>query len=177
MEFPELLKKRRSVRNFLDRPIEEAKINQIIAALQYLPSSRSIFPTEFIVVDDKKILKRLSTCRYTGASFIEQAPLAIVVNADSVKSDIWVEDASIASTFILFSAVEIGLAGCWVQIRKRKKGKIFSDGIISGILIIPPNYSVESIIAIGYADTIPIKEKKKQFNPEKIYKNQFNIKL
>jgi nitroreductase len=176
MDFIEILKKRRSIRSFLDKPVEKEKVEQLMATLQYLPSSRSIFPTAFIVVNDKEILKKLSVCRDTGAAFLEQAPVAIVVIADSVKSDVWIEDASIASTFLLLSAVELGLSGCWVQIRKRKKGKISSDAIISDILNIPPNCSVESIIAIGYADESKVKDKKKYFNLENIYSNQYNTK-
>jgi nitroreductase len=176
MEYTEILRKRRSVRSFLDRPVEKEKIEQLMGTLQYLPSSRSIFPTEFIVVNDKDILNELAKCRDHGSQFLEQAPAAIVVIADSNKSDVWIEDASIASTFLLFSAVELGLAGCWIQIRKRKKGAISSDGIISNILNIPPDFSIESIIAIGYPDEKGIPAKIKHFDLKKIYHNQYNSK-
>ncbi len=176
MEFAAILKKRRSVRTFLDKPVEKEKIEKMMAVLQYLPSSRSIFPTEFIVIDDREILKKISTCRDHGTSSLETAPIAIVVIADSVKSDVWVEDASIASTFLLLSAVDLGLAGCWIQIRKRKKGAVASDGIISDLLNIPPNYSVQSIIAVGYADENKISGKTKHFDLGKIYLNGYDLK-
>jgi len=174
MDFIEILKKRRSVRTFIDKPVEKEKIDQLMESLRYLPSSRSIFPTEFIIVNDKGLLKKLADCRDHGASILENAPLAIVVLGNTQKSDVWVEDASIASTFLLLTAVELGLGACWVQIRKRKKGKISSDGIIGGLLNIPHSYSILSIVAIGYADEKSIKPKSKFFSLDKIYLNQYN---
>jgi len=176
MEFNEIIKKRRSTRNFLDKPIEKQKIEQLMEVLQYLPSSRSIYPAEFIVVDDKELLKKLSKCRDHGTSALETAAVAIVVIADSAKSDVWVEDASIASTFLMLSAVNLGLASCWIQIRKRKKGAVSSDGIISDLLDIPPNYSVQSILAIGYEDENKISGKTKHFDLGKIYLNGYDLK-
>jgi len=173
VEYIEILKKRRSVRAFLDKPVEKEKIGQLMDTLKYLPSSRSIFPTEFIIIDDKEILKQLAHAKDYGAIFLENAPLAIIVLANAAKSDVWIEDASIASTFLLLSAVELGLAGCWIQIRKRKKGKISTDGIIGNMLNIPPNYSVLSIIAVGYADEKSIKLKTKEFTLDKIFMNQY----
>ncbi len=176
MEFIELLKKRRSIRNFLDKPVEKEKIEQLMEILQYLPSSRSFYPTEFIVVDDKEIMKKLSNCREHGTSSLETAPVAIIAIADSQKSDVWIEDASIASTFLMLSAVDLGLASCWIQIRKRKKGAVSSDGIISDLLDIPPKYSVQSIIVVGYADESKISGKTKHFDLGKIYLNGYDLK-
>jgi len=176
MNYPDILKKRRSVRTFLDKPVEKEKIDQLIGTLQYLPSSRSLFPTEFIVVDDKELLKKLALCRDHGTSSLENAPLAIVVIADSIKSDVWVEDASIASTFLLLSAVDLGLAACWIQIRKRKKGAISSDGIIGDLLNIPPNFSIETIIAVGYPDESKITGKAKHFDLKNVYFNGYHLK-
>jgi len=108
---------------------------------------------------------------------LEHAPVAIVVLANAQKSDVWIEDSAIASTFLLLSTVELGLGACWVQIRKRKKGKISADAIISHMLNIPPDFSILSIIAIGYVDENYIKPKSKFFSLDKIYFNHYNSKL
>ncbi|MCK5349278.1 MAG: nitroreductase family protein, partial [Desulfobacula sp.] len=83
------------------------------------------------------------------------AALGIVVCADVSKSDVWVEDASIASVFIHLAAHDLGLGSCWIQIRKREHnpGKT-ADAYIKELLKIPDNIMVESIIAIGYPDEV-----------------------
>ena len=52
------------------------------------------------MVDDKEVLKELSHCKEQASSFIADAALAIVVMADPLASDVWIEDASIASIMI-----------------------------------------------------------------------------
>ena len=49
----------------------------------------------------------------------KNAPLGVVVCADSSKCDVWVEDASIATIFLHLAATSMGLGSCWLQIRKR----------------------------------------------------------
>jgi len=53
-----------------------------------------------------------------GSAFLSDAPLAIVVTADQNQSDVWIEDTSIASTFIMLAAHYLDLGSCWIQIRK-----------------------------------------------------------
>ncbi|HEX9058905.1 MAG TPA: nitroreductase family protein, partial [Clostridia bacterium] len=75
----ELLKSRRSIRKFEDREIEKEKADFIIKSALLSPSSRGIRPWEFIVVNDKETIKKLSQCKEHGSSFLSGAPLAIVV--------------------------------------------------------------------------------------------------
>jgi len=176
MDFNNLSKKRRSVRSFLDKPIEPDKLEQLLNILQYLPSSRSIFPLEFIVVIEKKLLKQLTASKDHGASFLEGAPAAIVIIADAEKSDVWVEDASIAATFLMLQAVALDLGTCWIQIRERQKSSKSSEEIVKEMLKIPKKYSIEAIIALGYPDQDKITTKQKSFDMHKIYTNQYKKK-
>lgn len=147
----ELLRKRRSIRRYVEKPVEKEKVEKIIEAALLSPSSRNIRPWEFIVVDDKSTITKLASSKEHGSEFLKGAPLAIVVIADTAKSDVWVEDASIASIIIQLEAEALGLGSCWVQIRKRMKDKEkSSEDYVRGILSIPPHYGVESIIGIGY---------------------------
>ena len=57
--------------------------------------------------------------RASGADFLKDAPLAIVVLADPLASDVWIEDASIASILIQLQAEDLGLGSCWIQVRER----------------------------------------------------------
>jgi nitroreductase len=147
----ELLKKRRSIRKYSDKVIEPEKIEILKEALLRSPSSRGIDPWEFIFVDDKELLKQLALCKPHGASFLNGAALGIVICAEEQKSDVWVEDCSIASILVQMVAQSIGLGSCWIQIRKRKfDDQMTSEDYIRKLLNIPDGLKVESIIALGY---------------------------
>ncbi len=149
----DLLKKRRSIRKYKDREVEEEKVDSIVKAALLSPSSRGICPWEFIVVRDKALLKELSKCKEHSSNFLKDAPLGIVVLADSEKSDVWIEDASIASIIIQIEAEALGLGSCWIQIRNRMHDKDkTAEEYIRELLSIPNNMCVESIISLGYPD-------------------------
>ena len=107
--FIELARKRRSIRRYLDKPVEKEKIDLLVETALRSPSSRGINPWEFVVVTDPEIIGRLSEAKPHGASFLRKAPLAVVVCADPEKSDVWVEDASIASVYLHLAAADLGL--------------------------------------------------------------------
>ena len=108
-----ILRNRRSVREFEDRVIEEDKVQILKEALVRSPSSRSINPWEFILVDDPRILQQLARCKPHGASFVAGAPLAAVVLGDTEKSDTCVEDCSIAAITLQYAAGSLELSSCW----------------------------------------------------------------
>jgi len=115
------------------------------------PSSRNFDPWEFIFVDDRELLKQLALCKPHGAKFLDGAALGIVVCADGQKSDVWVEDCSIASILVQMAAQSIGLGSCWIQIRNRMFDEdTTSEDYIKDLLNMPDHVKVESIIAIGY---------------------------
>jgi len=149
--FLSLTQRRRSIRKYLEKPVEAEKIDLLIEAALRSPSSRGFNPWEFVVVTDKGLLEKLSAAKPHGASFLKNAPLGIVVCADPAKCDVWVEDASIASIFIHLAAESMGLGSCWIQIRKRMHDQTTTaQAYIKGLLNIPKKLTVESIVAIGY---------------------------
>jgi nitroreductase len=149
--FLSLIQGRKSIRNYLEKPIETEKIDTLIEAALRAPSSRGFNPWEFVVVTEKGLLEKLSKAKPHGASFLKNAALGIVVCADPEKCDVWVEDASIASIFIHLAAESIGLGSCWIQIRKRMHDQTTSaQAYIRSLLNIPKNLNIESIVALGY---------------------------
>ncbi len=150
--FAELIRNRRSMRHFQDRPIEPEKIDALVEAALRAPSSRGFNPWEFILVDRPDLLTQLATAKPHGASFLAGAPLGFVVCADPRRSDVWVEDCSIAVIFIQLMAESLGLGSCWIQIRKRRHadGRSARDHI-ADLLNIPAHLEVEAMLAIGYA--------------------------
>ncbi len=160
----DLLKQRRSIRKYEDRVVEQEKLDIILKSALLSPSSRGIRPWEFIVVTDKEILGKLSQCKAHGSQFLKDAPLGIVVIADSTASDVWVEDVSIASTIIQLTAQSLGLGSCWIQVRNRKTAdNQSSEDYIKELLNIPEKYGVDNIIAIGYPG-----EKKRSYDEDSL---------
>jgi nitroreductase len=147
----DLIRKRRSIRKFTAQPLEKDKIDALIEAALRAPTSRGSNPWEFIVVDSPQTLGKLAEAKPHGSSFVENAALAIVVCADMERSDVWVEDASIAATYIQLAAEDLGIGSCWVQIRKRMHANQRSarDYIVE-LLKIPQPLTVECIVALGY---------------------------
>jgi len=175
--FNKLIEKRRSIRKFKDTPIEEEKIEQLIQAALRSPSSRNFNPWRFVVVNRPDLLEKLATAKPHGASFLGKAPLGIVVCADTLASDVCIEDASIASIFIHLAAHSAGLGSCWIQIRKRDHDSSRSAATyIKDLLGIPDNIMVESIIAIGYPDETKKGHPKENLQFDKVSFNRFSEK-
>jgi nitroreductase len=147
----ELLQKRRSIRRFAATQIEKEKIDCLIEAMLRSPSSRSLNPWEFVVVQDRATIEALSRAKTHGSAFMKDAPLAIVVCADPKKCDVWVEDSSIATLLLHLAAADLGLGSCWVQIRLREHDATrTSSEYVAKLLGLPAGLEVEAIVAIGY---------------------------
>lgn len=170
----EVLKKRRSIRKFKDREVPKEEIDKLVKAALLSPSSRSICPWEFVVVTDKNILEKLAYCKEHGSIFLKDAPLGIVVLADETKSDVWVEDTSIASIIIQLTAETMGLGSCWIQIRNRMHDKTeTAENYIKNLLNIPDKYKVESVIALGYPLETKLPHSEENLKFDIVYANQY----
>ncbi len=177
MVMPEI-QKRRSIRKFNDQPVEPEKIDIIIEAALRSPSSMGRDPWEFIVVDDKEMLEKLSKAKPHGSAFLKGAALGIVVCADKNKSDVWIEDTSIASTHIYLAAESLGLGACWIQLRKRNFSYDMTAGqYAASLLSLPEGMEVLSIMAIGYAAEEKSPHKKESLKYDRIHKNMYGIKI
>ena len=149
--FLSLVRKRRSIRRYTSQAVESEKVEMLVEAALRSPSSMNNTPWEFIVVTDPSMLDHLSTAKPHGATFLKNAPLAVVVCADPAKSTVWIEDASIASIYIHLAAESLGLGSCWIQIRDRMHDEDTSAGAyIRGLLHIPEQLKVVAMIAIGH---------------------------
>jgi nitroreductase len=160
----DLLRKRRSIRSFTQQKISQAAIDVIIEAALRAPSSRGLNPWEFILVGDPHLLLKLSDAKQHGSEFIRNAPLAVVVCADETRSDVWIEDCSIAAIIIQLTALTLGLGSCWAQIRSRKHDKDLSaEAYVQELLGLPGHIRVASILGIGHPA-----EKKRPVSAEKL---------
>lgn len=170
----DLLKKRRSIRVYQNKKIEESKVRELIQAALLSPSAKNITPWEFIVVTEEELLEKLSLAKAAGSGFLKNAPLGIVVLGDSSESDVWVEDTAIASTIIQLTAENIGLGSCWIQIRERKHNEeVTAEEYVKSIFKLPGNKRVEAIISIGYPDEEKAPHSEAELKYNKVHMNQY----
>ena len=151
----DLLIKRRSIRKYTDEKVEENKIEILKKAALLAPTGKNKKECEFVFVDDKEVLEKLSRVKPQGGRMIEGAALAIVVIADETKSDVWIEDASVAATTLHYTAQDLELGSCWVQIRNRMfdyDAEISAESLVKDILNLGADMKVHSIISIGYPE-------------------------
>jgi len=171
----DILRNRRSIRRYQTRPLQRKAIALLIEAALRSPSSRNIDPWEFIVVDDAGLLGLLSMAKPEGSEFLKDAALGVVVCADERKSDVWIEDCSIASIIIQLAAQSLGLGSCWVQIRLRRHSRSKSaEDYVRGLLGIPGYIRVESIIGIGHPGERRKPVPRERLNYKKIRHNRWN---
>lgn len=147
----DLLRARRSIRTFADRPVEQAKLDLLVEAVLRSPTSKGRMPWEFVVVTDAAAIARLAQAKPHGSAFLEGAPLVFVVCADPDRSDVWIEDASIAALVLHLQALDLGLGSCWVQIRLRASAEGGTAGEhVAAVVGLPPGMVVQAMVGIGY---------------------------
>ena len=155
MELIDVMLKRRSTRKFNDEPVTKEELEKILQAALLAPTSMNRKPCNFMVVERKETLTDLANSKDHGAGLIDGADKAIVVVADTMVADTWIEDSSIALTYMHLMATELGLGSCWVQIHLRSKNGKDSEEIVRDILKIDDHYRVVGIMALGHSDDIP----------------------
>jgi len=150
-DFKTLAQMRRSHRKFTGEELSPEAVRLILRAALMAPTSKSQRNWQFVAVDDKLDLEKLSDAKAMGGQFLRDAALAVVVLGDPLENDCWVEDGSIAAISMQYQAEDLGLGSCWVQMR----GRGLSDGtsadtVIRGILDIPDNLNVLCVVAFGH---------------------------
>ena len=162
--FSDLVRLRRSMRKFTDEPLTPEQVETLLKSALMAPSSKGKHAWHFIVVDDEEMWSRLSLCKTVGSDFLAGAPLAVVVVGDPAESDVWVEDASVAATILLYQAEDLGLGACWIQIHNRTAPDgTPSENIVSEMLNIPASLQPVAIVAVGHKGM-----ERKPFNEERL---------
>ena len=170
-KFHDMLFTRHSIRKYTDQPIDGEQVKLLLEAALLAPSSKSARPWEFVVVEDKETLEKMAESKPFGAAPLKKCVLAIVVCADPFKSDVWVEDASVAATYIQLQAELLGLGSCWVQIRGRfDKDNNDAADLLRALLNMPGEQQVECVITLGHKDEV-----RRPVDPEKLLWEKVHI--
>lgn len=118
-ELFELARRRRSCRRYTGEKISDELVNEILKVALLAPSSWGGHPIEFVIVRDKPMIQKIARCKRMGAGPLSQADVAIVVMANTSGLELWIEDAAVASTYILLAAEQFDLGACRIHIRNR----------------------------------------------------------
>ncbi|SHH64963.1 Nitroreductase [Anaerosphaera aminiphila DSM 21120] len=147
----EIIKDRRTIRKFEDKPVPREILEEILQYSLMGPSYGNARPVQFLVVEDKEKLKALSEIETFGTKYIADVPEVILIMADTEISQTWVEECSIAASYLQLLAQEKGLNTSWVNL---KSGET-NDGVeiqtfLRTLFGIPKNFSTLCMIPIGY---------------------------
>jgi nitroreductase len=178
--FQELVASRRSVRCYLDKPVEREKILTCLEAARLAPSADNVQPWRFLVIDDAEVKARLSAEAFSGiysfSRFAARAPVIIVLlgRLDIVANRIgrrirnvpfYLIDIGIAGEHIALQARELGLGTCWVG--------WFDERRIRKALSIARKYKIVSLMTMGYSAGEGKREKKRKPLEEIAWFNRF----
>ena len=159
MALLDLLKYRKSVRNFLDRPVEREKIMMCLEAARVAPSAGNSQPWKFIVVDDRRLKNKLCNAAFSGIysinAFCKTAPVMVVVISEKSKflariggmfrgTKYYLIDIGAAIEHFVLEAEDLGLGTCWIG--------WFNERAVKPILNIPQHKKIDILIALGYYD-------------------------
>ena len=151
--FIQMLRNRRSIRQFKSQGVPQEKIIQLQEALLRAPTSRGKQPWNFIFVEDRELLEKMSRAKTHGSAFVAGAALGVVICADEELSDVWIEDSAIAAITLQYAAHDLGLGSCWVQIRNRlHDDETSSETFLKKLLDISDSSRILCMIGIGFSN-------------------------
>jgi nitroreductase len=150
------IKKRSSIRSFMNKPIEPEKLLAVLEAGRLAPSARNLQEWRFIIVKNSETRRKLAFAA-NGQMFVMEAPIVIVACAVtdehimSCGQRCYPIDIAIALDHISLAAVELNLGTCWIGAFDEKK--------VKEILAIPDEVRVVELMPIGYPAYVVSKEK------------------
>lgn len=158
MDIYEAIEKRRSVRSYKNKEINDAVLNKILEAARLAPSAHNAQEYKLIIVKDGQKKQQLAKAG-SYQKFISQAPIIIVGVALNPKLDpdsespFYAINLAIAFDHITLVAAAEGLGTCWIG--------AFNQEEVKKILDIPEKYKVVALMPIGFPDDKPKSKSRK----------------
>jgi len=143
----EAIKKRKSVRGYLEKKIPEDFLLEIMEAARLAPSASNRQPWKLVFVKDKKLRQQLIPAS-RNQSFIGEASVVIAGCATNINHIMpngvhsYPVDLAIALDHISLQAAELGLGTCWIGAFNQEK--------VKKILHITDNVTVVCLMTLGY---------------------------
>lgn len=162
----QIIEKRRSIRRWLPNPVEREKLIACLEAARLAPSAENAQTWRFLVVDDADLKTRYAKEAFSGiygyCRFAAEAPVLVLILAklDFVANRLgkqlqgvayFLLDIGIAGEHLVLQAEELGLGTCWIGwFNIRKTRKFFK---------IPRSYKIVAMVAMGYYEKRPPRER------------------
>ncbi len=153
----DIIRKRRSVRSYKDKPVEKDKLLKVLEAARWSPSSGNVQNWRFVIVDNPTIKSQLADACY-GQYWLTTTPIIIVIASDESRlrmlfgskgeSLYSIQNCSVAMANMMLEAESIGLNTCWV-------GAFDEEAVLRTLRIEDPDIRIRGIIALGYGKEIP----------------------
>jgi nitroreductase len=151
----QILFNRRSVRRYLDKPVPDALIHDLLEAAMAAPSAVATDPWHFVVLRDPAVRSRLVDGLPNG-SFLRTAPLGIAICGDLAlahdhSESLLLQDCSAAIENLLVAAAALGLGACWINVHPRP------DRLqhVRTVLALPDSVMPIAILSIGWPESPP----------------------
>ncbi len=149
----EIIRKRRSIRLYEEKPVEQEKLNRVLEACRLAPSADNRQPWRFIVVTNDEVKEKLRAS-YDEEWFVS-APVIIIGCAVPKEAwvrmdgqEYWMVDVAIAMQNMILTATELGLGTCWIA--------DFDEEAARKALKLPLGVRVVAMTPLGY----PTEEKR-----------------
>ena len=174
MEILQPILTRRSIRKYRDTPVEDDKIQAMLASARLAPSGNNSQPWNFIIAKSEATRKKIAEACYKQ-TWMTQAPVFIVCVADmsvrlkelrekdhriqdtshlDLQEDspqqelkMIIRDTTIAIDHLILQAESMGLGTCWIAWLEQET--------IRPILNIPTDKYVVAVVCVGYANHSP----------------------
>lgn len=156
---------RRSIRKYLNKPVEFEKITLILKAGINAPSSGNLQDYRFIIITDKDLIRNIAE-HCTEQYWIAQAPALVLVCSDTERAESYyglrgkrlysVQNAAAAVQNMLLAAHDLDLGACWVG--------SFDEDFINDTLKIPEIVRPQALITLGYPDESPNPKEKEDID-------------
>ena len=152
MQFFDVVQARRSLRSYLDKPVERKKLEYVFESARLPPSWKNLQCWRFIVVEkaaEREALTESMAETNPGRKALIGAPMVIVLCAVPSESEVWegkdfmMLDAGLAMEHLMLAATDQGLGTCWQGLFREEK--------VREVLNVPTNVRVVAMTPLGYA--------------------------
>lgn len=145
----DVIRSRRNVREFADRPVSDADLDQILEAGRRSPSSQNTQPWDFVAVTDRDQLQRLATVWRGGGHVARSAAtIALIVAADDDSRRRAQFDLGQATMSMMLAAADLGIGSC--------HSGVGDQDLARQLLGYPPDKSCGMLISLGYPAGQPL---------------------
>lgn len=146
MDILKLIKSRRSIRKYSDKPVSKKDIGKILEAGRWAPSGMNNQPWRFVVVTEKEMIIKISESTKYKKTVAGAKLLACVFidNNEGYNRDKDVQAIGACLQNMLLEIHSLGLGACWI-------GEILNQrGQVEELLDVPESFELMAVLTIGY---------------------------